>query len=213
MAYEKGCLVSFWRAYIILKKVANSDFKGFCGFFLFFNRARSPPFLICKKTNRKGEKIMNKRPKRRTHRDNPYTLIIVNDNYFVEFKDSLEKKQIVSISKEIFEAMDRFELDDLKELNEFDNHIEHSEIYEENLNKRVINKPEVLEIQAEKNILYEMLYSEISKLPDIQRKRFILYYFYDMTLKEIADMESCSISPVKRSIDRALEKISKKIKK
>jgi len=34
-----------------------------------------------------------------------------------------------------------------------------------------------------------------------------------MTLKEIADMESCSISPVKRSIDRALEKISKKIKK
>lgn len=36
--------------------------------------------------------------------------------------------------------MDRFELDDLSEMNEYDNHIEHSEVKEITLNKRMLYK-------------------------------------------------------------------------
>jgi len=82
---------------------------------------------------------MNNCPKRRKH---PYTLIVKEDQYYVEFRDVLRKTQLLSISKEIFECLDRFELDDLKELNEFDHHIEHSEIYEDNLNERAKYKSE-----------------------------------------------------------------------
>ncbi len=156
---------------------------------------------------------MNNRPKRRKHKDNPYTLVIKESQYYVEFRDSSKKKQLLSISKEIFECLDRFELDDLRELNEFDNHIEHSEIYEDNLNERVKYKPETLETLIEKKVINELLYENIALLPEIQRKRLIQYYFYDMTLDEIGKMEGCSKTAIKYSIDSALEKISKKMKK
>ncbi len=156
---------------------------------------------------------MNNRPKRRKHKDNPYTLIVKEEQYYVEFRDVLRKTQLLSISKEIFECLDRFELDDLKELNEFDNHIEHSEIYEDNLNERAKYKPESLETLVEKKVINELLYENIALLPEIQRKRLIQYYFYDMTLDEIGKIEGCSKTAIKYSIDRALEKISKKMKK
>lgn len=56
---------------------------------------------------------------------------------------------------------------------------------------------------------YERLYQAIDRLPKAQRRRLILYYFYDFTYEKIAEIEGCSIMPVKRSIDRALEKIKK----
>ena len=83
---------------------------------------------------------MNNRPKRRKSSDNPYTLQIINNNYVVVFKDSRSVKQVIEVSEEVFSQMDKFELEDLKELNEYDRHIEHSEIYDETLYKRAINK-------------------------------------------------------------------------
>ena len=52
------------------------------------------------------------------------------------FKDGENNTHLVEIKKEIFDAMDRFELDDLSEMNEYDNHIEHSEVKEITLNKK-----------------------------------------------------------------------------
>lgn len=76
------------------------------------------------------------RPKRRKSKDNPYTLISNNNRYFVIFSDVNNKKNIVEVSEQVFYTFDKFELEDKKELNEYDRHIEHSEIYDETLLKR-----------------------------------------------------------------------------
>ena len=155
------------------------------------------------------------RPKRRKSKDNPYTLLsnIKEDIYLIAFKDVKGKYRRVEVNKEIYQAFDRFELDDLSELNEFDNHIEHSVIYESNLNKRAINKDELIEDIIEKKIILDMINKEINELPDIQKRRIKKYYFYGMTYEAIAKEEKCTKRAVKFSVDIGIEKISNKIKK
>ena len=154
---------------------------------------------------------MNNRPKRRKHKDNPYTLIVKEEQYYVEFRDVLRKTQLLSISKEIFECLDRFELDDLKELNEYDRHIEHLELTEDNLYHYTKNKYVSLEEFVFEKLLYEKLHQEINKLPEIQKRRLKMYYLEGKNLREIALIEHCSPRAVKYSIDIALQKLSKKI--
>jgi RNA polymerase sigma-70 factor (ECF subfamily) len=155
---------------------------------------------------------MNNRPKRRKSSDNPYTLQIINNTYVVIFKDSSNKNQIIEVSKEVFNEMNQFELDDLKELNEFDRHTEHSELLDNTIYKRaVIKNDEPMDI-IERQIITEDLKSEIAKLPEIQKRRIIKYFFYSKTYEEIAKEEKCSKVAIKYSIDNAIEKISKKFK-
>ncbi len=154
------------------------------------------------------------RPKRRRLKDNPYFLSVDDNNTkYVSFKDSNNELKKVKIEDTIFNVFNQFELDDLSEMNEFDNHIEHSEIFDNNLYGRVRAKPISVEEQAINNILIEKILDELSHLPDIQRRRFIKYYIYDFTLEEIAKSENCTKMAVKFSIDRVLEKIKKKLQK
>ena len=46
---------------------------------------------------------------------------------------------------EMFDIFNQFELDDLKELNEFDRHIEHKELSEESIYNRGANSTESLD--------------------------------------------------------------------
>jgi len=157
---------------------------------------------------------MEKRPKRRKHKDNPYTLEnLGNGKYVVTFKDGTNKLKVVEVSEKIFQTMNSFELDDISELNEFDRHIEHSEIFENNLNERAMDKPISLEDEIIKKLDFDELKKAIQELPEIQRNRLKKYYFEDMTYEEIAKEENCSKVAIKYSIDIALEKISKKLKK
>lgn len=154
------------------------------------------------------------RPKRRRLKDNPYFLSVDDNNTkYVSFKDSNNELKKVKIEDTIFNVFNQFELNDLSEMNEFDNHIEHSEIFDNNLYGRARAKPISVEEQAINNILIEKILDELSHLPDIQRRRFIKYYIYDFTLEEIAKSENCTKMAVKFSIDRVLEKIKKKLQK
>lgn len=90
------------------------------------------------------------RPKRRKDRDNPYTIFTSgidtdSPNYFLAFTDSQEIRHCMEIDRELFDTLDRFELDDLSMMNEMDNHYEHSELSEESLNAQAANPPESLE--------------------------------------------------------------------
>lgn len=154
------------------------------------------------------------RPKRRKHKDNPYTLEkLGNGKYIVSFKDGTNKFNEIEITEEVFNVMNKFELDDLSELNEFDNHIEHSEIFEDKLNIRAVDKPISLEDIVENKIDIELLKDAINTLPDIQKKRIKLYFLEDKTLDEIAKIDNCSKVAIKYSIDVALNSLRKKIKK
>ena len=158
---------------------------------------------------------MAERPKRRKHKDNPYTLEFIEEknSYRVSFKDVKGKYRRVEVNKEIYQAFDRFELDDLSELNEFDNHIEHSEIYENNLNERAMDKPLGVADIVETMLINEELKKAINELSDIQKRRIKMYYFEDMRLEDIARIEKTSHQAVSKSIIKALAELRKILKK
>lgn len=90
---------------------------------------------------------MDKRPKRRKFKDNPYTLTSNRDLniYIVSFKDSKNINQNIYVTKEIYDVFNESELKELSQLHEFDNYIEHLDLREEQLHKRVKEKPIELE--------------------------------------------------------------------
>ena len=138
---------------------------------------------------------MVNRPKRRKSKDNPYTLIY-NE-----------------IKKEIFDAMDRFELDDLSEMNEYDNHIEHSEVKEITLNKRMLYKQNEIDDIIQAKFESRELKRAISCLSDVQKRRIKLYYFEDKTIEEIAKLERTSHQAVSETIRAGIKNIRKMLKK
>lgn len=130
--------------------------------------------------------------------------------YLVSFKDSKGIKQTVKVTIEVFNLFNEFELKDLSQMNEYDNHIEHINLEEEQIYLKAENKPKKLEDEVIEKINIKELMNEIKQLPKIQRERFIKYYFYDMSYEEIAKEENCTKMAVKFTVDRAFEKILKK---
>ena len=120
---------------------------------------------------------MAQRPKRRKYKDNPYTLNYCEerDIYIISFKDSRGIIQNVEVTETIYKTFDRFELDDLSEMNEFDNHIEHSEIFENNLNDRAKDKPISLEDEIIRKSTFDELKKAIDMLPEVQKRRIMQY--------------------------------------
>lgn len=154
-------------------------------------------------------------PKRRKSKYNPYTLGYdeIEKSYTIMFKDANNIIQLIEISESLYNEFNRFELDDLSEMNEYDNHIEHSELYDETLYKRTFNKTMPIEDIVEHKLIMEQLKTFIKELPIIQRKRLIKYYVENKTYEEIAKEEGCTKRAIKFSIDIAIQKLSKKIKK
>ena len=148
-----------------------------------------------------------KRPKRRKDKYNPYTLSQKEDKHYLSFRDGQGILRELQITKELFEVLNRFELDDLSVLNEWDRHIEHFEQTEQSLNRRAFSKEESVEETVLRSIEYERLHRAITQLPETQRRRLILYYFEGLTYEQIARMEGCTIMPVKRFIDSAIKKL------
>lgn len=158
---------------------------------------------------------MAERPKRRKYKDNPYTLKYVEEKniYVVSFKDVKGHLQNVEVSKEIYLAFDRFELEDLSEMNEYDNHIEHSEIYENNLEARAKDKPMSLEDKVIQKSTFEELKKAIDSLPNIQRRRIKKYYFEEKNEIQIAKEENATHQAVHKSLSNAIIKLKEILKK
>jgi RNA polymerase sigma-70 factor (ECF subfamily) len=157
----------------------------------------------------------NNSPKRRKSKDNPYTLRYdnKNDTYTVTFKNVNGFIENVDIKKEVYDLLNKFELEDLSEMNEYDRHTEHSEVYEETLNKRMLYKPLSTEEIIEKNITNIKLKSAINGLSKTQRRRIVMYYFEDFTQEEIAKIENISHQAVSKNILNAIKIIKKNLKK
>lgn len=153
-----------------------------------------------------------KRPKRRKDKYNPYTLTKIKDKHILSFRDGQGVLQEITIDRELFELLDRFELDDLSYLNEVDRHYEHSELTEISLYNRATALPESVEDAVLRNLQYEALYNAIWNLPEAQRRRLIFYYFGGLTYAQIADMEGCKYQTVQESIYAALKNLKSFLK-
>ena len=157
---------------------------------------------------------MNKIPKRRKFKDNPYSLSYCEElnTYIVKFKDVTGKINEVEIQEKIYNALNRFELEDISQIHKFRKHIEHNEIFDNKLEERMLEKPISIEEEIENKLLLEDLKIAMKQLSDTQKKRLYLYYFEDKTLREIATMEGCSIKNIHKSIGQAIQKLKKILK-
>ena len=154
------------------------------------------------------------RPKRRKDKDNPYEIFTTGldtaqPHYFLAFVDSTGAEQCVEIDKTLFDAFDRFELDDISFMNEMDRHYERSEQTEQSLNKRAAQSQESVEDTVFQRVEVETLRQAIARLPEKQRRRLVLYYFGGFTHEQIAKMEGCAFQVVAKSV-KAAEKNLKK---
>ncbi len=153
------------------------------------------------------------RPKRRKSKDNPYTLKIINNTYIVTFIDSNNVKREVSLSEDVFNAMDKFELEDISQMHKADRHIERKEFSEININKKAFVKPLLLEDDFINNASFKELKNAIDKLPSIQKRRIKKYYFDEKNEYEIADEENTSQQAINKSLNLAIKNLKKFLKK
>lgn len=152
-------------------------------------------------------------PKRRRDKYNPYHIYELEGHYYISFQDGQGVLQEFEITQTLYEAFDEFELSDISYLHKWDKYIEHSEIWETTLNERAFLQPESVEEIVLKNILTEELHKAIQTLSPVQRRRLISYFYEGMTYEQIAQKEGCTKMPVKRSIDAAIGRLKKELKK
>ena len=92
-------------------------------------------------------------------------------------------------------------------------HREFNEVWDETLYRRALRVPKTLDesmIEKERN---ELFYKAVARLPEIQRRRFLLYYEYDFNLYQIGEMEHCTASAVQKSVSVAREKVKAEMRK
>lgn len=121
---------------------------------------------------------MDKHPKRRKDKYNPYTLSTESGKYYILFIDVNNHIQKVELSKKLFDSFNKFELEDISQMNEYDRHYEHFEVYEKTLNKKNVAVSQSLE-----------------------------EHFEEKTFDEIALEEGCTYQSIQRSVYRAVAKI------
>lgn len=154
-------------------------------------------------------------PRRRKSKDNPYTLGINNEGkYFVSFKDANNYEVCIEVSYLIFKTLNEFELKDLSQLNEFDRHIEHLDLMEndEILYKRILKEELSIEEIVDIKLSKEKLIFAISKLSINQKTRIIKYYFDGKTENDIALEENVTQQSVHIGLKRAIKKLREILK-
>lgn len=157
---------------------------------------------------------MVKIPVRNKSKDNPYTLGYDEEKnvYTVEFSDNKNVIRKVEITDKLYGAFDTFELEDVSQIHKYSKYIEHSEIYEETLNKRAMDKQLSVEEIVEQKVEIDDLKNAIDKLTSVQKRRIKKYYFENKTLQQIADEDGCSVASVKESLDSSIAKLRKNLK-
>lgn len=148
-----------------------------------------------------------KRPKRRKADDNPYSLSEKSGKYFVSFKTSNATTKKVEIGKDVYDFLDKCELQDLSQINKRKRHLDSTDLFEEILERTILGQTNLVEDSVLQRIYNEKLHMAISRLPETQRRRLFLYYFRGFTYEEIAKMEGCSVHSVYAALQSAKDTI------
>lgn len=120
--------------------------------------------------------------------------------YSIGFKDGQGDYHELEVSEQFFMEFRQMERRNRNLLQWDERHREFSEVWDEKLNRRARKLSKSIEeqmIEAERS---ELLQQAIDNLPDIQRRRFLLYYEYDYNYYEIGEMEHCTASSVGQSV-------------
>lgn len=144
---------------------------------------------------------------------NPYTFhtefVEGITHYFVSFVDGEGFQRETEVSRPVYLEFLRFVKTE-RNLRRWDErHTEQSELTDETLYDRAINVPESVEDTAFDSLQNEQLRLVIQGLPNIQRRRFVLYHEFGLTYEQVAEIEGCTFQAVAKAIKAAEAKIKK----
>jgi len=147
---------------------------------------------------------------------NPYTLRTETREgiayYYVSFTDGQAILRETEVSRPVYLEFLRFVKTE-RNLRRWDErHLEQSELTDETLYARSLHQPKSTEESAFDSLQDEHLRQIIAKLPETQRRRFVLYHEFGLTYEQIAEMEGRNISSIYESVHGAEEKIKEKMK-
>ena len=154
------------------------------------------------------------RPSRSRTKDNPYTIFATQDtgaqmHYYVRFCDSCGRNQEIEITEELYQAFDRFELDDVHEINQRNRHktLSLDAMSPEQIESlQILNDPEEQLINVEfSRYQNECLTQAMALLTETQHRRLVKHYFQNMSYTEISEIEGVSLVAVRQSILAALK--------
>lgn len=148
-------------------------------------------------------------PNRKKDKSNPYTLSIENNTHYISFTDGQGIFHRQEISNELYAAFNGFELDDISLMNEANRHLTEADAGEEPLGHRIADSSEPVEDHVYRRIMYQELHKAIAQLPEIQRRRVLMYYFGGYTYEQIAQMEGCKYPAIIKSVAAAEKNIKK----
>ena len=114
---------------------------------------------------------------------------------------------------ELYVAFNGFELDDISLMNEASRHLTEADAGEEPLGHRIADPSEPVEDHVYRRIMYQELHKAIAQLPEIQRRRVLLYYFGGYTYEQIAEIEGCKHPAIIKSVASAEKNIKKFLSK
>lgn len=160
---------------------------------------------------------MNRHPKRRKSKDNPYKIYICNNKYLIKFRSNDNSIKEFEIAKEIYDAFDRFELEDISQMHKDDNHkdlcsYDYSEIVDNYIFNNSIYECKSVETIVENKILNEKLKFAINQLSEVQKRRIIMYYFDGLTQQEIANREQTSLRAIQYTLNMSISKLKEILK-
>lgn len=144
--------------------------------------------------------------------DNHYVLEIIDEKYYVSFRDNNNKEQTIEVTREVFDTFDEFELSDKKQMNEFDRHLEHSYLTDEKFNNCSTRYNPSVEEDFISKEEYKKILDLINKLLEPHKKRFKMFFYGGYSETEIAKLVNVSRPVVFKSIEKCINLLKKAIK-
>jgi len=132
--------------------------------------------------------------------------------YFISFRDGQGSYHELEVSEQFFIEFRQMERRNRNLLQWEERHREFSEIYDEMLNRRALRLPKDVDELIIEEEQAELLHKAIAALPEIQRRRFLLYHEYDLNYYQFGAIEHCTPQAVRRSVITAREKIKAQMK-
>jgi RNA polymerase sigma-70 factor (ECF subfamily) len=132
--------------------------------------------------------------------------------YFVSFDDGQAIRRETEVSRPVYLEFLRFVKAE-RNLRRWDErYTEQSDLTDETLHDRATNPQKSVEETVFDSLQSETLRLAIQSLPEIQRRRFVLYHEFGFTYEQIAEIEGCTHVAVIHSVDKAREKIKENLK-
>jgi RNA polymerase sigma-70 factor (ECF subfamily) len=142
-----------------------------------------------------------------------YKLAITTDKnrtrYIVGIAGARGKKEILETTETIYWLLRSFQREDWRQEKQAKRHLEHLALSDEELYGRAyLYAPNPEDLMCQR-ILSEKLLQALRRISPLQAKRFLLHYYLELSIKQIADSEKCGPQRIRHSIELAKKNLRK----